>query len=83
MHPSLGPRASRREVRNPLLGLPAFKQLQTLPEPVRNSLRSALCNLNAEANIRAEASWHKSKAPMASYWKAVAIYAKHTARMLR
>ena len=82
-HNGLQPRGSRREVRNPLLALPAFQQLQNLPGPIREKLRSALWNLHTEANTRADYSWRKSKAPMASYWKAVATYAKHTAKMLQ
>ena len=71
-----------RNVHNPLLDLPAIAELQCLPEASRAALRALLLGLAADAGGRAEASWRRHKGPMAAYWKAVAVYAKHAARAL-
>lgn len=77
------PRSLRPDVRNPLLGLPAMAQLQTLPPAQRQALRALLRELAADARARAQKAWRTNKAPMAAYWKTVAVYATHTARALR
>lgn len=69
--------------RNPLLALPAVAKLRELPPATRADLRALLLDLGAEAQARADHSWKRHKAPMAAYWKAVAVYARHTARALR
>ncbi len=76
-------RSRRIEVRNPVVGLPAFLDLRMLPPESKAALRQVLKDLNADAQARAEKCWRKHKGPMAAYWKAVAVYAKHTARALR
>ena len=68
---------------NPLLGLPAIAKLQALDPACREGVRAILLELSTDAAGRAEASWRRHKGPMAAYWKAVAVYAKHTARALR
>ncbi len=70
-------------VSNPLLGLPAAQKLKDLPPEVKSALYDLLKELAASARERAEKSWHKGKAPMAVYWKAVSVYANHTARICR
>jgi hypothetical protein len=69
-------------VRNPLLALPAAQQLANLPPEAARALRALLLEIRADARQRAEISWRTHKAPMAAYWKAVAVYAGHTARVL-
>jgi hypothetical protein len=76
-------RSSKAEVRNPLITLPAFEQLCMLSPDSKLALRMLLLDLHGDALTRAEKCWKKSKPPMAAYWKAVAVYAKHTARLLR
>jgi hypothetical protein len=76
-------RSSRATVRNPVLALPAVQDLLALPPGSRAALRSVLRALSRDARDRAEASWRRHKAPMAAYWKAVAVYANHVARALR
>ena len=76
-------RSSRAEVRNPVLALPASKQLRLLPADSRAAMAAVLSDLAADAGRRAQASWRTHKAPMAVYWKAVAVYAKHLSRALR
>ena len=68
---------------NPMLALPAAQGLRALPAETHNRLRSLLLELGAEARARADLSWRRHKAPMAAYWKAVSVYARHTARALR
>lgn len=75
-------RSTRPEVRNPVLLLPAAQRLRELPPESRAALRACLCDLSADASRRADLAWRKHKPPMAAYWKAVAVYARHIARIL-
>lgn len=74
------PRSNRAVVRNPMLALPAMKTLRMLDPGTRLVLARLLNDLADDARQRAEQCWRKHKAPMAAYWKAVAVYAKHIAR---
>jgi hypothetical protein len=65
------------EVRNPILCLPSFQALASLPDESQEAIRAVLYDLAIDANARAEKCWRKSKGPMAAYWKAVSVYAKH------
>lgn len=76
-------RSTKAEVRNPLLSLPSAKRIATLPAKHREALADILKELAQDAAVRAEQSWKKSKGPMAAYWKAVSVYAKHTRRLCR
>lgn len=76
-------RATRPETRNPLLLLPAAQRVTALPAEQRAALEALLRDLSADARARAETSWRSHKGPMAAYWKAVAVYARHTALILR
>ena len=78
------PRSIRPDVRNPIMALPdAVAALQALPNDSRQALRVVLLAIRQNAAERAEMSWRKHKAPMAAYWKAVAVYAGHIARLVR
>jgi len=76
-------RSNRREVRNPLLALPAMKKLMLWPPEYRADLVDLLTELAVDCDRRAQASWRKSKAPMAAYWQAVKVYAKHLRSAVR
>lgn len=76
-------RSARRDVRNPLLALPAARALAALPMAPRAALAAVLQDLAADAGRRAQESWRRHKAPMAVYWKACSVYARHLARALR
>ncbi|GEO87503.1 MULTISPECIES: hypothetical protein [Alphaproteobacteria] len=76
-------RSSSAEVRNPLLGLPAAQKMRSLPPEARAVLAELLRELSFDARERAERSWRQNKAPMAVYWKAVAVYAGHLCRIAR
>lgn len=71
------------EVRNPVLALPGFRRLRALPPGTRLVLASILDEIAADARARADQCWKKHKAPMAAYWKAVAVYAGHISRGLK
>lgn len=72
-----------RTGRNPLASLPAFRALQQLAPESKALLRGLLYDLRRDAAARAEHSWRRHKGPMAAYWRAVSVYAGHTARGLR
>ena len=76
-------RSARAVVRNPLLALPSAQEIAALPTEARAALRKLLLELRADARARAEKCWKQNKAPMAAYWKAVSVYAGHTARICR
>lgn len=69
-------------VHNPVLGLPSASKLQALPADAKSALRAVLVDIRDEARVRADKCWKTHKAPMAAYWKAVAVYANHTARAI-
>lgn len=70
-------RSTKAEVRNPILALPAAKQITNLDEDQRAALRALLIDLRDDARERAAKAWASHKAPMACYWKAVSVYANH------
>lgn len=76
-------RSVRADVRNPLLQLPSIAELQALPADAQVALRKILKDISADARARADKCWRTHKAPMAAYWKAVAVYANHTSRVLK
>jgi len=76
-------RSSLAEVRNPVLGLPAGRKLALLPVEARAALRELLLEIRADARVRAEKCWRTHKAPMAVYWKCIAVFAGHIARVCR
>jgi hypothetical protein len=80
---SAADRSARREVRNPVLGLPAAQRLQQLPPEAREALQLILRDIAVDAAGRAQVSWRQNKGPMAAYWKAVSVYAKHIRAVAR
>lgn len=74
-------RSNDPTVRNPLLGLPSAQRIRDLPGPARMALRAVLLDLSVDAHARAIKAWNTHKAPMACYWKCVAVYARHAARL--
>lgn len=81
--PSVVSRSNKAEVRNPVLSLPAFKELAKLPEDQRQAMRALYRDMAADARTKADKCWRTHKAPMAAYWKAVSVYAGHIGRALR
>lgn len=76
-------RSNLAKVRNPVLALPGFSKIEKLPRPVKELLADLLYELGDDANKRADECWKKHKAPMAAYWKACGVYARHIAKGLR
>jgi hypothetical protein len=77
-------RSSRRDVRNPVLALPAaVEALQSLDAAQRAALRTTLLAIREQALERERESYRKRKGPMVSYWMANATYLKHIAQVLR
>jgi hypothetical protein len=75
-------RSNRADVRNPVLALPAMQGLLDLPPDQRQTIERLLRDLSADAAERAQKAWKTHKAPMALYWKCVAVYAGHLARAM-
>ncbi|MCA2998448.1 MAG: hypothetical protein ING75_07575 [Rhodocyclaceae bacterium] len=76
-------RSKRQDVRNPLIALPSAEAISKLPEDSRAALRALLLDIRADARSRAEKCWRTHKAPMAVYWKSVAVHAGHIARLAK
>ncbi|WP_353254703.1 hypothetical protein [Burkholderia anthina] len=67
---------------NPLLQLPAARDLLALPAESRRAVSSVLRALRTQANAEAEIAWSRRKGPMAAYWRAVSTYARHLAHAI-
>lgn len=76
-------RSLRPDVRNPVLVLPALAELRALSPSAQHAVKAILRDLAADARARAQKAWRSNKAPMAAYWKVVAVYATHVIRALR
>lgn len=74
---------SLAQVRNPVLDLPGIAELKALAPVQRGAVVRVLESLSKDARLRADNSWKRHKAPMACYWKAVAVYARHIARAIK
>ena len=75
-------RSRHVDVRNPVLGLPSARLLQTLRAETRLLLCVLLHDLVVDARFRSRKSWDSRKAFVAAYWAAVAVYARHISRLL-
>lgn len=64
---------------NPLLNLPAGRELLALPKKDRARIEAVMRDLRDQANAEADKAWKRRKGPMAAYWRAVATYARHVA----
>lgn len=68
---------------NPLMSLPAARRLAEIPPEYRALLVDLIAELRHQANQEAEIAWARKKGPMASYWRAVSTYCRHTAHAIR
>lgn len=75
-------RSNRADVRNPILSLPSAQRLLALPAEQQAVIYGLLREVAADASGRADKCWRTHKAPMAAYWKAVAVYAGHIAKVI-
>lgn len=76
-------RDARREVRNPLLALPAAQRLLTQETFTRDDLRELVIELRDDCRVRAEKCWRTHKGPMAVYWKTTGVICNHLGRLLK
>lgn len=76
-------RASRAEVRNPLLTLPSASRAGAMPPAARDWLIDFLQDFRRDAQQRAAKCLRTHKAPMYLYFKVLAVYSGHLARLLR
>lgn len=76
-------RSQAPEVRNPILAVPGAEALRDLAPENKAALRAVLLGMRVDARAKAEKCWRTHKAPMALYWKVIAVYAGHIARLLR
>ena len=67
---------------NPLLDLPAAKELMGLPAEQRSVIERLFREIRAYANAEAENAWRRRKGPMALYWRWVATISRHIAHAL-
>jgi hypothetical protein len=67
-----------------MLALPGVREAAaSVPPDARAALHRILTALRADAQAKAAESWRRHKAPMALYWKCVAVYAGHIAKLFR
>lgn len=76
-------RSNRPDVRNPLLKLPSAEDIAALPPDARAALRKLALDASRAWRAAADECWRRHKAPMAAYWKAWAVNARHLARLCR
>lgn len=76
-------RSASTAVRNPLTRLKSAARIQSLPLEAKVALRALMIELSGDALELANQSWRRKKAPMAAYWKAVSVYAKHASRLAK
>lgn len=77
-------RSTRPDVRNPLLQLDSARRFsEWMTEGTAQMMALFLRELSQDARDRATACWKSHKAPMALYWKVVAVYARHLAHICR
>ncbi len=76
-------RSSRAEVRNPVLLLPAFREiLDQVPADQRRLMGTLLRQLADEAAAKGDQCWARGKAMMGAYWRVVAVYSRHIAHAI-
>lgn len=75
-------RSNRQDVRNPLSALPEAQAFLDLPPEAQAALREALVAFSAACRTKADTAWRRHKPPMAAYWKAWAVNARHAAVLL-
>lgn len=77
-------RATKPDVRNPMLTLPGVQEAAaSVPPEARRAVYTILMALRKDAQEKAAKSWRTHKAPMALYWKCVAVYSGHIAKLFR
>jgi uncharacterized membrane protein len=65
-----------------MLKLAEVRELASLPPEAREALRRALMAVSQACRDKGNEAWRRHKPPMAAYWKASAVNARHLARAL-
>lgn len=74
----------REIVANPILGLDAAREaIAQLDRDQAEALAAVLHAIGDDSIRRANELWRKHKAPMAAYWKAKGVDARHIAKAIR
>lgn len=76
-------RSALAVVRNPVLALPEAQELLALQPEVRQVLARLLRAISLDARQRATKCLRTHKWPMALYWKCVAVYSGHIAKIFK
>lgn len=80
--PEANLRSNSKEVRNPMLTIPEVQAFAELPPDAAQALRNALVGASKVFRVRANEAWKRHKAPIAAYWKASAVNARHLANAI-
>ena len=72
---------SSAAVHNPLLKLPSAADLEKLPPEARAALRQLSLEACAAWRALGDECWKKNKPPLAAYWRAWSVNARHLARL--
>jgi hypothetical protein len=76
-------RSARREVRNPILGLPAAQAiLAELSPDQRKRFRDLFRQLKVQCRAKEADAYRYRKGPMTAYWMAAGTYSGHLAHVL-
>ena len=76
-------RSIRPDVRNPLLKFPSAADLQKLPPEARAAIRALCLEASKAWRAHSDECWKKNKPPIAAYWRAWSVNARHLARLCR
>ncbi|WP_137917207.1 hypothetical protein [Hydrogenophaga sp. 2FB] len=78
------PRSSKPDVRNPLLAIPEVQEeFARLTPESRRALENALRALSRVFHKKGDEAWAKRKPPIAAYWRASGVNARHLALAAR
>lgn len=78
------PRSSRPEVRNPLLAIPEVQaEFASLSPEARKALENMLRAMSKVFHKKGDEAWARRKPPLASYYRANGVNARHLALAAR
>lgn len=75
------PGANKPETQNPLLQLPAAKRIREKSPEFRREWKQLCLELAEQAVEKGDYNWKRRKYMNAAYWRVVAVYARHAARL--
>ena len=75
------PGKNEPEIQNPMTRLPAAQKIRELPPEMRQLWKQLCKELAGQAAEKGDYNWSKRKYMNAAYWRVVAVYARHAARL--